>query len=85
MWTQNICFVFALKVAFSNLSGIVWTRPKAITFVIKFLEFHTDPYVWIQGLVWSFEILITNVLTLTCSRGGGVLRGKKDRDDRQKS
>ena len=23
MWTQNICSVFALKVAFSNLSGIV--------------------------------------------------------------
>ena len=28
MWTQNICSVFALKVAFSNLSGIVWTRPQ---------------------------------------------------------
>ena len=27
VWTQNICSVFALKVAFSNLSGVVWTRP----------------------------------------------------------
>ena len=27
VWTQNICSVFALKVAFSNLSGMVWTRP----------------------------------------------------------
>ena len=30
MWTQNICSVFALKVAFSNLSGIVWTRPQIV-------------------------------------------------------
>ena len=30
MWTQNICSVFALKVAFSNLSGIVWTRPEPL-------------------------------------------------------
>ena len=29
VWTQNICSVFALKVAFSNLSGIVWTRPNS--------------------------------------------------------
>ena len=28
VWTQNICSVFAHKVVFSNLSGIVWTRPK---------------------------------------------------------
>ena len=28
MWTKNFCSVFAPKVAFSNLSGIVWTRPK---------------------------------------------------------
>ena len=25
---QNIFSIFALKVAFSNLSGIVWTRPE---------------------------------------------------------
>ena len=28
VWTQNISSIFALKVAFSNLSGIVWTRPE---------------------------------------------------------
>ena len=27
MWTENFCSIFAPKVAFSNLSGIVWTRP----------------------------------------------------------
>ena len=25
MWTENFCSFFAPKVAFSNLSGIVWT------------------------------------------------------------
>ena len=28
VWTENFCSFFAPKVAFSNLSGIVWTRPK---------------------------------------------------------
>ena len=27
VWTENFCSFFAPKVAFSNLSGIVWTRP----------------------------------------------------------
>ena len=27
VWTENFCSFFAAKVAFSNLSGIVWTRP----------------------------------------------------------
>ena len=26
VWTENFCSFFAPKVAFSNLSGIVWTR-----------------------------------------------------------
>ena len=29
VWTENFCSFFAPKVAFSNLSGIVWTRPQA--------------------------------------------------------
>ena len=28
LWTENFCSFFAPKVAFSNLSGIVWTRPE---------------------------------------------------------
>ena len=28
VWTENFCSFFAPKVAFSNLSGIVWTRPE---------------------------------------------------------
>ena len=28
MWTENFCSFFEPKVAFSNLSGIVWMRPK---------------------------------------------------------
>ena len=31
VWTENFCSFFAPKVAFSNLSGIVWTRPKKST------------------------------------------------------
>ena len=31
VWTENFCSFFAPKFAFSNLSGIVWTRPKIIT------------------------------------------------------
>ena len=31
VWTQNICSVFALKVAFSNLSGRLWTRPQSVS------------------------------------------------------
>ena len=31
VWTENFCSFFAPKVAFSNLSGIVWTRPKHTT------------------------------------------------------
>ena len=27
VWTENFCSFFSPKVAFSNLSGIVWTRP----------------------------------------------------------
>ena len=33
VWTQNICSVFALKVAFSNLSGIVWTKAPTDVFI----------------------------------------------------
>ena len=43
VWTQNICSVFALKVAFSNLSGIVWTRPK------KSFKFDTVQSNWHLG------------------------------------
>ena len=28
VWTENFCSFFPPKVAFSNLSGIVWTRPQ---------------------------------------------------------
>ena len=28
VWTENFCFVFIVRVLFSNLSGIVWTGPK---------------------------------------------------------
>ena len=38
---------------------------KATTFVINILKLQTNPKVLIQGFVWSFEILITNVLALT--------------------
>ena len=34
---------------------------KATAFVINILKLHTDPKVLIEGFVWSFEILITNV------------------------
>ena len=36
--TQNICSVFVLKVAFSNLSGIVWTRPEKTCFFLTALS-----------------------------------------------
>ena len=36
VWTQNLCSVFALKVTFLNLSGIMWTRPKVLYFLYKF-------------------------------------------------
>ena len=28
VWTENILSVFGAKTPFSNLSGLVWTRPK---------------------------------------------------------
>ena len=40
---------------------------KTTTFVINILKFHTNPKVIIQVFVWSFEILIGNVLALTNS------------------
>ena len=40
---------------------------KATIFVINILRLQTNPKVLIQGFVWSFEILITNVLPLTYS------------------
>ena len=48
MWTQNICSVFALKVAFfSNLSGIVlWTRPESFSSAYKNVKilFYVKPF-----------------------------------------
>ena len=40
---------------------------KATTFVINILKLHINPKVLIQGFVWRFEILITNVYALTYS------------------
>ena len=35
VWTENFCSFFAPKVAFSNLSGIVWTRPESNKIIFK--------------------------------------------------
>ena len=37
---------------------------KATTFVVNILKLHTNPKVLIQEFVWSFEILILNVLDI---------------------
>ena len=38
VWMENFCSFFAPKVAFSNLSGIVWTRPNSSSFNGKNFE-----------------------------------------------
>ena len=40
---------------------------KATTFVVNILKLHTNPKVWIQEFVWSFESLNPNVLDITYS------------------
>ena len=40
---------------------------KATTFVVNILELHTNPKVLIQEFVWSFKILIPNVLDIIYS------------------
>ena len=40
---------------------------KATTFVVNILKLHTNPKVLIQKFVWSFEILIPNVLDIIYS------------------
>ena len=37
---------------------------KVTTFVINILKLHTNPKVLIEGFVWSFETLSTNVLDI---------------------
>ena len=41
---------------------------KATTFIVNILKLHTNPKVLIQEFVWSFEILITNVLGIIYSK-----------------
>ena len=38
LWAENFCFVFIVRVPFSNLSGIVWTGPKCIPFLLYLQE-----------------------------------------------
>ena len=40
---------------------------KATTIVVNILKFHKNPKVLIQEFIWSFEILITNVLDIIYS------------------
>ena len=44
-----------------NVSSKQEEECKAKTFVINILKLYRNPKVLIQGFVWSFEILITNV------------------------
>ena len=67
MWTQNICSVFALKVAFSNLSGIVWTRPK----------FKTDTSIADQVATRNVSCVHTNLVSRPEVYLGAAERSKK--------
>ena len=67
MWTQNICCVFALKVAFSNLSGIVWTRPK----------FKTDTSITDQVATRNVSCVHTNLVSRPEVYSGAAERSKK--------
>ena len=62
VWTENFCSVFALKVAFSNLSGIVWTRPKSQARFAAILEtlivWIKSDFVDIQGRVLYFAFVV---------------------------
>ena len=40
---------------------------KATAIVVNILKLHTNPKVLIQEFIWSFEVLITNVLDIICS------------------
>ena len=40
---------------------------KATTIVVNILKLHTNPKVLIQEFIWSFEVLITNVLDIIYS------------------
>ena len=64
MWTQNICSVFAFKVAFSNLSGIVWTRPQIPSVIRTFF----DERVEAENIQRSKNMLLKNILKLGICR-----------------
>ena len=71
VWTQNICSVFALKVAFSNLSGIVWTRPKTAMYIIINTKRRTcHPQSVFHALIQSYQSVF--IVRVHCSKFQGL-------------
>ena len=50
VWTENFCSFFAPKVAFSNLSGIVWTRPERCLMFPRL-----EPFAYYEELPYSYS------------------------------